>query len=537
MQVREEIYQRFFHYTNDLIQGIGPDGRFQFVNPRWLELMEYSEAEASQLHFEQVVRPDQVEHCRHIFDSLKVGQEWGQVETVFVTRSGREIYVEGTIAAHIEDSRFVSTLGVFRDISQRVQVEQQLRASLKRTAALYHIANSQIAYRNLPRLLQVVTNSVAEILPADRVILYTLDMTKRQVVHFVTGGPRADSVVRYSFEAIMDGLPGWVIRHQEPALALKNTPDPRVSPAVFERRAELDIGSIVVVPVHYQKQTMGTLIAMNGYKQPDFTEQDKELMMAMSNQVALALENVRLYEAEQQRKHELQAQNEELDAFAHTVAHDLKTPLGVLMGFAEMLVIDTVDADKMIRKQAGHIYQSGRKMVNIIDELLLLSQVRKADLEVKPVTMAPVIEEALARLKNLIDKHQVQIIQPEKWPLTLGYDSWIEEIWINYISNAIKYGGKPAVIQLGYQTLPDDRVRFEVTDNGRGMTEDEQTRLFRPFERLEQLGKIEGHGLGLSIVHRIVEKLGGQVGVQSQVGSGSTFYFTLPLVDNNHHTL
>ncbi len=532
MQVREEIYRRFFYSSNDLIQGIGPDGRFQFVNPRWLQLMEYTETEVKQLHFENVLQLDQIEHCRHIFNALLTGKAWGQVKTVFVTKSGREIHVDGNLSAHIQNGQFLSTFGVFRDITQHIETEKQLKNSLSRTAALYHIARSQIAYQNLPYLLQVVTNSVAEALPADRVILYTLDMEKQRVVHFVKGGPGSDSVVRYDFQAIMDGLPGWLLRNQKAAaVAYKNEPDPRVSPTIFARRAELNVGSVIVIPVNYQEKVMGVLIAMNGYTQPDFDEQDKELMMAMGNHVALALENVRLYQAEQRRTWELLAHNEELDAFAHTVAHDLKTPLGNMMGFAEMLAFDTVDAEKLIHEQAVHIYQNGRKMVNIIDELLLLSQVRKADIETVSVAMGPVIDEALDRLQDLIAKHQAKIHQPPNWPTVVGYASWIEEIWVNYISNAIKYGGNPPTVQLNYHRLPQKLLRFEVVDNGSGLAADEQERLFRPFERLKQLGKIEGHGLGLSIVRRIAEKLGGQVGVESQPGSGSTFYFILPAVE------
>jgi signal transduction histidine kinase len=121
---------------------------------------------------------------------------------------------------------------------------------------------------------------------------------------------------------------------------------------------------------------------------------------------------------------------------------------------------------------------------------------------------------------------------PDRWPAALGHAPWIEEVWINYISNAIKYGGRsdegesPCVI-LGFDECADLPIRFWVRDDGAGLSPEEQTRLFTPFERLHQV-RTEGHGLGLSIARRIVEKLGGQVGVESRVGQGSTFWFTLP---------
>jgi signal transduction histidine kinase len=121
----------------------------------------------------------------------------------------------------------------------------------------------------------------------------------------------------------------------------------------------------------------------------------------------------------------------------------------------------------------------------------------------------------------------VDIAYPDSWPASLGYEPWVEEVWVNYISNAIKYGGESPRIQLGATREPDGYVRFWIRDFGPGIPADQQSQLFIPFQQLEHT-RAQGHGLGLSIVKRIVEKLGGQVGVESQPGQGSTFYFALP---------
>jgi two-component system, sensor histidine kinase and response regulator len=104
-------------------------------------------------------------------------------------------------------------------------------------------------------------------------------------------------------------------------------------------------------------------------------------------------------------------------------------------------------------------------------------------------------------------------------------------VWINYLSNGCKYGGQPPELELGADVLLDGQVRFWVQDNGRGLAAEEQARLFVPFTRLEQ-ARAKGYGLGLSVVRRIIEKLGGQVGVESAgiPGQGSKFYFILPEV-------
>jgi len=271
------------------------------------------------------------------------------------------------------------------------------------------------------------------------------------------------------------------------------------------------------------------------------------------------LQQQRLLEEKQQAEEalrqyaaQLEARNEELDAFAHTVAHDLKGPLGNMVGFAYVLAENySTLPEEDLRQYLQIIAQSGQKASNIVDELLLLSSVRKArEVEMVPLDMVAIVAQVQERLGYLIEEHQAQTILPEVWPVALGYAPWVEEVWVNYFSNAIKYGGRPPRVELGASppSIPPDTrgeappsipptggevrggmVRFWVRDNGDGLTPEEQARLFTPFTQLDQV-RAKGHGLGLSIVRRIVDKLGGQVGVESEIGTGSTFWFTLPVI-------
>jgi two-component system sensor histidine kinase/response regulator len=247
---------------------------------------------------------------------------------------------------------------------------------------------------------------------------------------------------------------------------------------------------------------------------------------------------------------ELQARNEELDAFAHTVAHDLKNPLSAITLHTSWmkdswstLPIETV------QESLSLIARSADKVNGIVDELLLLlASIRKEEVQITPLDTANIVAEAQERLTKMIDEYEAKIITPKTWPVALGYAPWIEEVWSNYISNAIKYGGQPPRVEVSATILSDPsmskehatadsitqtgqivrgQVRFCVRDNGQGLTPEEQLRLFTPFERLDPV-RAQGYGLGLSVVRRIVEKLGGQVGVESEAGQGSEFYFTLP---------
>jgi PAS domain S-box-containing protein len=226
---------------------------------------------------------------------------------------------------------------------------------------------------------------------------------------------------------------------------------------------------------------------------------------------------------EEEREHLIS----ELDAFAHTVAHDLKNPLSAVLGFAELLTAADVKlSDKDVAESLQAIHQSARKMHSIIEELLLLAGVRKTEVERLPVDMAAVVSGALQRLSYMTAEYVPEVVLPDAWPVALGHGPWLEEVWTNYLSNAMKYGGEPPRLELGADATVGN-ARFWVRDNGPGLTPEQQSRLFTPFTRLHQV-RATGQGLGLSIVRRIMEKLGGEAWVESEPGKGSRFGFTLP---------
>lgn len=284
------------------------------------------------------------------------------------------------------------------------------------------------------------------------------------------------------------------------------------------------------------------LIAKNGQEIPidDSAAPIRNQRNVISGAVLVFRDVTERQQVEEKLRHyalELQARNEDLDAFAHTVAHDLQHPLNPIIGYAELMM---KDHQTLPREEMGaflqHIARNGRKMSNIIDELMLLAQMRRTNVNVKPVDMAAIVLSAQDRLMYEIEEHQAEIISPTSWPSVLGYAAWIEEVWLNYLSNALKYGGRPPRLELGATLQPDGMARFWVQDNGVGLKPEEQACLFEPFTQLNQ-ARAKGYGMGLAIVRRIVENLGGEVAVESAgvPGQGSIFSFTLP-VSNGVHT-
>ncbi len=225
----------------------------------------------------------------------------------------------------------------------------------------------------------------------------------------------------------------------------------------------------------------------------------------------------------------------DLESYADNIAHDLKNPIAVISTYMALL---ESDLEGQIPEENYRAIQNvaitADKMNDIVDSLLTLAHARKQAIMPQPIEMDEVLSHSIERLELPIQQKNAHIHVSRPLPDALGHGSWLEEVWVNYIGNAIKYGGTPPEIHIGAIPEAGGYVRYWVRDNGKGLSLDEQTHLFQKFERLGQ-HKIDGHGLGLTIIKTVVERLGGSVGVTSSgiPGEGSTFSFTLPVANPN----
>jgi len=255
--------------------------------------------------------------------------------------------------------------------------------------------------------------------------------------------------------------------------------------------------------------------------------QAKEVLARVATHLSLRALQKQIQEASAElaaQLEELQARNEELDALARTMAHDLKTPLTAIIGFADMLEsIHATLPGEALEESLHAIASNGRRMDQIIDELLLLAGLRQVEqVDIQPLDMATIVNTVLKRLDDAIKEHQADIILPDDWPVALGYSPWVEEVWANYVSNAIRYGGSPPRVELGATPEEDGTIRFWVRDNGPGLAFDGQVEPLTPSGQ-----RAQERGLGLVVVRRIMEKLGRKASVESTEGQGNIYSFTL----------
>lgn len=234
---------------------------------------------------------------------------------------------------------------------------------------------------------------------------------------------------------------------------------------------------------------------------------------------------------------ELEQKVSELDKFAHTVAHDLRNPLFIVKNSIENLLDDQNEHENPdFVSKLLFIKKSTKQMAEIIQSILLLAGINSTrQAEKSKFPMKRSVDNALQRLKTLFESNSITIKKPDEWPEVVAYPPWITEVWVNYINNAIMYGGNPRhnikpEIELGFDkpicSTASGKYRFWVRDNGSGIPSSEITKLFTEFSRLHT--NENGCGLGLSIVKSIITKSDGEVGVESEIGKGSLFYFTLP---------
>lgn len=270
-------------------------------------------------------------------------------------------------------------------------------------------------------------------------------------------------------------------------------------------------------------------------KERVFNEQADSREKAL--QVIFEVDKARL-EAESQRHRSIALQQEieqneqmivELDSYADNVAHDLKNPIALIVSYSDLIQTDPDNAlTETSQECLTNLQAAADKMNEIVNALLSLAKARKKEIMPQPVDMTRVMKETLLRTKVLAQRLDAVFEVPEQLPDCMGNTVWLEEALVNYTSNALKYGGTPPHVRIDSVVEDDGMITYRVHDNGRGLSAEEQSKLFHKFERLGQQ-KIEGTGIGLMIVKTVIEKLGGRVGITSsgQPGEGTTFSFTL----------
>jgi len=490
---REARYRAIVEAFDGFVYICSPDYRIEFMN---------------QALADRTGRDATGELCYRALQGLDAVCPWCVNDRVFQgetvrwevhsPKDGRWYYVVNTPLTHADGS--MSKQSMVIDITERKEAEEALR-------------------RSEGRFQQVTENAQVWVWEVDAEGVYTY------------ASPTLERVLGYTPAEIVGKKHFYDLFHPEERGELE-----RAALEVFARREPFS--QFLNRNVHKDGRTVW--LQTSGVPMLDaqgrfigYRGADVDITERVRAETALREHRERLEELVAERTAELRAVNAELEAFAYTVSHDLRAPLRAVEGFSTALIEDygeRLDAEG--RDYALSITHAARRMDTLIRDLLAYSRVGRTAMALVPVELGHVVQESFMQLAAIVQDSGAAIEVKDELPVVLAHKSILVQAVTNLLSNAIKFvapGERPRVRV--WAERRGETVRLWVEDEGIGIEAESQEQIFTVFERLHPADDYPGTGIGLAVVRRGIERMGGQVGVESEPGRGSRFWIELPAAE------
>ncbi|MEW6158112.1 MAG: GAF domain-containing protein [Verrucomicrobiota bacterium] len=440
----------------------------------------------------------------------------------------------------------VRMVGITSDQTDRKDAERQLIERANQQQQLYELTSIISRANALSEIYDAAISAILASIGADRasILLYDAD----QVMRF-----KAWHGLSEKYRAAVEGHSPWK----------PDTPNPQPIWIEDVATVELDetlrqvvlgegIRALAFIPLVYSGRLLGKFMLYYNAPRPR-VDQELQLSQTIARQVAIAIERKKsdqaLHEAQEKLKNyaadlerrvadrtaKLQETIRFLESFCYSIAHDLRAPLRALHGFTKVIMEDYAphfDAEGF--EMARRIVCAADRMDRLIQDLLAFARLGHAEMSLRPIDLEERLHIVLAHLADEIASRQacVELVKP--LPAVLANASVLEELLSNLLANALKFvspGVHPRVRI--WAEKRDGNVILSMEDNGIGIAPEHQEKIFRVFERLHSNESYPGTGIGLAIVQKGVERMGGRVGVESQLGKGSRFWIELPFAEND----
>jgi signal transduction histidine kinase len=291
--------------------------------------------------------------------------------------------------------------------------------------------------------------------------------------------------------------------------------------------------SLLAVPLLLEQQIFGGLVVyrpQSGSFSPDVVN----LLQTFATQSVLAIQNARLFREIEEKGYQLEIASKHKSQFLANMSHELRTPLNAILGYTELIMDDIYgEVPEKIREVLDRVQQSGRHLLGLINDVLDISKMEAGQLtlSVNDYSMKEVVQTVVAAVESLAAEKRLALnVQvPDDLPMGKGDDRRIAQVLLNLVGNAIKFTEVGEVRVKA--AAADGSFTVSVSDTGPGISEADQQKIFEEFQQVDTSSTRQkgGTGLGLSIAKRIVEMHGGRIWVESSLGKGSTFRFTLPV--------
>ena len=439
------------------------------------------------------------------------------------------------------------------------------------------LANIALRIRQSLHLTEILNTTVAEVrqwLETDRVIIYRFHEDWSGIVEVeAVKDPQWSILGRIITDPCFKAA--WLEPYRNGRITvIEDTKTADITPCHGEFLEQYQIQANLVVPIlltvdrHNSSsptnQLWGLLIAHECSQTRKWQLQEVDFLQQLATQVAIAIKQAILFEQLQQTNQaleeakanleqrvsdrtkalkkanrkllnlnrELTRSNHELEQFGYIVSHDLREPLRMVTSFTKLLSQRYADRlDQEANKIIGYAVEGATRMEDLINDLLVYSRVGSQGQQFESLNSEELLDQALSNLRLAI--HEVHAhIRKEPLPVILGDRTQLVQVWQNLIANALKYHGQEVpIIEIG-ATAELEQWLFWVKDNGIGIAPKYNQRIFQIFQRLHTRQEYPGTGTGLAICYKIIERHGGKIWVESELGQGATFYFTLPAANN-----
>jgi GAF domain-containing protein/CheY-like chemotaxis protein len=321
--------------------------------------------------------------------------------------------------------------------------------------------------------------------------------------------------------------------------------DPNADPAELAYLKSVGAKTLLIIPLAVKGESFGIMELETWDHKRDFTSDQLNLAMTISNQCAAAIDNALLYEEQLRTAEQLRELDTLKNQFLANMSHELRTPLNSIIGFSRVILkgIDGPVTDLQSQDLTA-IYNAGQHLLGLINDILDLSRIEagKMELNFEELNLETLITSVLSTARGLVKEKSIRLEQTIEADLPAVYAdaTRVRQVLLNLLQNAAKFTDHGYIhVRAAVETQADKRrfVRVSVEDTGVGIALEDQQKLFQPFSQVDSstTRKVGGTGLGLSISRNLIELHGGTIQVESQVGRGSTFYFTLPIREQTQH--
>jgi len=426
----------------------------------------------------------------------------------------------------------VQNVRLFNQLEARTQ---QLTRSVSELQALSEVGQAISSTLDLETVLTAIVTRARQLTGMDGASLYEYDETREQFhLHTADGLP----------EGLMEALRATPMRKGEGALGrmavshetvqIADTADETLYQSrVRDLLVRLGYRSLLAVPLLREDQLFGGLV-VNRSTTGTFAPEVSELLRAFATQSTLAIQNARLFREIERKSRELEAASRHKSEFLANMSHELRTPLNAIIGFSEVLAERMFgDVNDKQAEYLADILESGRHLLSLINDILDLSKIEAGRLELERTSfdLPMTVENTLILVRERAERRNIKLTRviDERLGAIRADERKIKQVLLNLLSNALKFTPEGGRIDVR-AAIDNGDVRVSVTDTGIGIAPGDQQAVFEEFRQVGASSrKVEGTGLGLAISRKLIELHGGKLWVESVVGEGSTFTFTLPV--------